>query len=50
MLSAAYDILGITQLNGAVAVREDLFEPKGDLQVEALRIGDRIWKRGDAAR
>ncbi len=50
MLSAAYDILGLTQANGKVGVRDDLFEAKGDLQVEALRVGDRTWKRSDVAR
>jgi cyclic beta-1,2-glucan synthetase len=50
MLSAAYDILGIAQANGSVAVRDDLFEDKGDLQVQMLRIGDRVWRRGDSAR
>ena len=41
MLSAAYAILGIGQTGGKVVVRDDLFEDKGDLRVEALRIGDR---------
>ena len=45
MLSAAYALLGIEQTSGKVSVRDDLFEPKGDLQVESLRIGDRDWRR-----
>ncbi len=45
MLSAAYAMLGIVQLDGRISVRDDLFEPKGELQVESLRIGDRIWRR-----
>ena len=49
MLSAAYAILGIAQTGGEVVVRDDLFEDKGGLRVEALRIGDRRWRRsGDA--
>ena len=46
MLSAAYAILGIEQTNGRIDVRSDLFEPKGELQVESLRIGDRVWRVG----
>ncbi|HXZ15328.1 MAG TPA: glycosyl transferase family 36, partial [Roseiarcus sp.] len=45
MLSAAYAILGIEQTNGEISVREDLFEPKGELRVESLRVGDRTWRR-----
>ena len=45
MLSAAYALLGIEQTNGRIDVRADLFEPKGELQVELLRIGDRVWRR-----
>ena len=44
MLSAAYAILGIEQTDGAVAVRDDLFEPKRELLVEALRVGDKVWR------
>ena len=47
MLSAAYAILGIVQPDGHIGVREDLFEPKGELRVESLRIGDRTWRRED---
>jgi cyclic beta-1,2-glucan synthetase len=50
MLSAAYAILGIGQIAGEAVVRDDLFEDKGDLRVEALRIGERSWTRGDRAR
>ncbi len=45
MLSAAYALLGIVQTDGWVSVREDLFDPKGELRVESLRIGDRVWRR-----
>ena len=45
MLSAAYAMLGIAQLDGELRVADELFEPKGELQVEALRIGDREWRR-----
>ena len=50
MLSAAYAMLGIAQVDGAVAVRDDVFEAKGDLQVEELRIGERNWRRSDGPR
>ena len=46
MLSAAYALLGIVQTDGAIGVRDDLFEPKGELQLESLRIGGSIWRRG----
>ncbi len=45
MLSAAYALLGIVQTDGEVSVRDDLFEPKGELRVESLRIGDWVWRR-----
>ncbi len=45
MLSAAYAMLGIVHADGRTSVRDDLFERKGELQVESLRIGDRIWRR-----
>ncbi len=45
MLSAAYALLGIVQTDGRTDVREDLFEPKGELRVELLRVGDRLWRR-----
>ena len=46
MLSAAYALLGVVQEGGRVDVGSDLFEPKGGLQVESLRIGDSTWLRG----
>jgi len=45
MLSSAYALLGIEQEEGRVVVRDGLFEPKGELMVEELRIGDKVWKR-----
>jgi cyclic beta-1,2-glucan synthetase len=45
MLSAAYALLGIVQTEGAIGVRDDLFEPKGELQLESLRIGGSTWRR-----
>ena len=45
MVSAAHAIIGIVQEGGEIGVRSDLFEPKGGLQVETLRIGDRTWRR-----
>jgi cyclic beta-1,2-glucan synthetase len=50
MLSAAYAMLGISLVEGDLRVADDLFEPKGELRVEALRVGEREWKRGGAAR
>ena len=43
MLSAAYALLGVGQKDGRVALREDLFEAKGELKVRSLRIGDKTW-------
>ncbi len=48
MLSAAYAMLGISLVDGEFVVADDLFQPKGELQVEALRIGEREWKREGA--
>ena len=48
MLSAAYGILGISLVDGELRVAGDLFEPKGDVVVESLRIGERTWKRDGA--
>ena len=43
MVSAAYALLGIGQQDGRVALRDDLFEPKGELKVLSLRIGETTW-------
>ena len=43
MLSAAYALLGIGQHEGQVVVRDDLFEAKGELKVQSLRIGAPVW-------
>ena len=40
MLSAAYALIGVEQENGRIAPRDDLFEPKGELEVQSLRIGE----------
>ena len=40
MVSAAYALLGIGQQDGRVVLRDDLFEPKGELKVLSLRIGE----------
>jgi len=45
MLSAAYALIGIEQEEGRVCARADLFEPKGDLEVFSLRVGDARWTR-----
>ena len=49
MLSAAYELLGIDEADGKVSVRPDVFEPKGDLSVDSIRIGDRVWNRDNLA-
>jgi cyclic beta-1,2-glucan synthetase len=48
MVSAAYGMLGVTCEEGRIDVRDDLFRPKGGLEVRSLRIGDKIWT-GDSA-
>jgi hypothetical protein len=48
MMSAAYALLGLSMVDGQVNVAEDLFEAKGGLLVESLRVGERTWKRPDA--
>jgi cyclic beta-1,2-glucan synthetase len=45
MLSAAYAMLGISMVDGKISVADHLFEPKGELKVESLRIGERTWER-----
>ncbi len=45
MLSAAYALLGVGQADSRIDVRPDLFEPKGELRVELLRIADKVWRR-----
>ena len=45
MLSAAYALLGIECKDGRIAARDDLFEPKGDLVVQSLRVGESTWTR-----
>ena len=45
MLSAAYALLGIEQRDGKVVLRDDLFEFKGELRINELRIGKRTWRR-----
>jgi cyclic beta-1,2-glucan synthetase len=43
MLSAAYALLGIEQRDGKIVLRDDLFEAKGELKVQSLRIGEATW-------
>jgi cyclic beta-1,2-glucan synthetase len=45
MLSAAYSMLGLTMADGEIVVAPELFEPKGELQVEALIAGGRQRRR-----
>jgi cyclic beta-1,2-glucan synthetase len=45
MLSAAYALLGVECENGRIAIRDDLFESKGELEVQSLRVGELAWMR-----
>ncbi len=36
MLSAAYGLLGIEMIDGALRLRPDAFEAKGDLKLESV--------------
>ena len=50
MLSAAYAILGLKMIDGEIVVAPELFEAKGELQPEALRVGARAWRRDGGER
>ena len=50
MLSAAYELLGISQSDDELRLRDDLFEMKGGLAIESLRIGDLHYTRGGQAK
>jgi hypothetical protein len=45
MVTAAYGLLGVAKVDGEISVADDLFAPKGELRVESLRIGERVWRR-----
>ncbi|MBV8663747.1 MAG: glycosyl transferase family 36, partial [Hyphomicrobiales bacterium] len=45
MLSAAYSLLGVSLVDGELKVADELFEPKGEIEVESLRVRERVWKR-----
>src|SRR5208282_3770429 len=45
MLSAAYALMGVEQEGGRIALRLDLFDPKGELEVKSLRIGKLVRTR-----
>jgi cyclic beta-1,2-glucan synthetase len=49
MLSAAYALIGIEAAEGKIELRADLFEPKGELRVRSVRVGDRDSRREDKA-
>ena len=49
MLSAAYALVGVEAAGGEIELRADLFAPKGGLQVESVRIGEKTLRREDAA-
>ena len=46
MLSAAYAMIGLKMVDGEIVVAPELFEAKGELQVQALHAGGREWTRG----
>jgi cyclic beta-1,2-glucan synthetase len=48
MLSAAYAIVGLKMVDGQIVVASELFEAKGELQVEALHASGRDWRRESA--
>jgi len=50
MISAAYAMLGLSMADGQINVADHLFEPKGGLVVESLRVGERVWRRSQGAR
>jgi cyclic beta-1,2-glucan synthetase len=43
MLSAAYALLGLECESGRIIIRDGLFEPKGELEVQSLRVGESTW-------
>ena len=45
MLSAAYALIGIDKAFGEVRLADDAFEAKGGLQVEAVKVGEKEWRR-----
>ena len=45
MLSAAYALIGIDKVLGEVRLADDAFEAKGELQVEAVKVGEKEWRR-----
>jgi cyclic beta-1,2-glucan synthetase len=45
MLSAAYALAGVHYENGEVTLADDAFEAKGELQLESIRVFDRVWTR-----
>ena len=38
-------LLGVDEQDGRIVVSDDLFEAKGELKVELLRIGELTWTR-----
>jgi cyclic beta-1,2-glucan synthetase len=45
MLSAAYSILGLRMKGGEILVPDDIFEPKGELVVQSIRVHSRTVAR-----
>jgi cyclic beta-1,2-glucan synthetase len=50
MLSAAYTILGLKIVDSQIVVPDDLFEPKGDLIVNMVRIKGNVVASPELAR
>ena len=47
MLSAAYAVIGLTMRDGHVEVPDNLFEPRGALQIRRLTVKRRTWRHPD---
>ena len=48
MLSAAYAIIGLKMVDGKIVVAPELFEAKGELQVQALHADGQDWRVDEA--
>ncbi len=48
MVSAAHALIGLSKAEGEIVIADDLFAPKGELQVLSLRVGERTWTRASA--
>jgi len=48
MLSAAYAMIGLKMVEGEIVVARELFEAKGELQVQALHADGQDWRVDEA--